>query len=104
MRGLIEEATHEMEDHDKGAMMDVVIIASAQRVEHYEIAAYGTMVTLAKSAGLTEIAELLGETLAEEKQTDEQLTKVAVSEVNPAWIAQARGENENQANSRRKTA
>ena len=89
MRGLIEEATHEMGDHDKGTMMDVVLIAAAQRVEHYEIAAYGTIVTLAKSAGQRELADLLGKTLDEEKKMDVELTRLAESEVNPAWIEEA---------------
>ena len=92
MRGLIEEATHEMEDHDKGEVMDVVIIGAAQRIEHYEIAAYGTMVTLAKSAGLKDIGELLGKTLDEEKKMDVELTRLAESEVNPAWIEECRSE------------
>lgn len=94
MRGLIEEATHEMEEHDKGALMDVVIIAAAQRIEHYEISAYGTMATLAKSAGMAELGELLGQTLAEEKRMDEELTQLAESEVNTAFIEEARGEGE----------
>ncbi|WP_270936817.1 ferritin-like domain-containing protein [Falsiroseomonas oryzae] len=94
MRGLIEEANHEMGDHDKGPMMDVVIIAAAQRIEHYEIAAYGTMVALAKAAGQDEIAKLLGQTLAEEKMTDEKLTEVAEREVNPTFIREARAEAE----------
>lgn len=92
MRGLVEEANHEMGDHDKGAAMDVVIIAAAQRVEHYEIAAYGTMATLAKSAGMRELGDLLGETLAEEKRMDEELTRIAESEVNLAWIEECRAE------------
>jgi ferritin-like metal-binding protein YciE len=91
MRGLIEEANHEMGDHEKGATMDVVIIAAAQRIEHYEIAAYGTMCALAKAAGEEELAQLLGQTLEEEKQTDEKLTEVAESEVNRAFIEEARG-------------
>jgi ferritin-like metal-binding protein YciE len=109
MRGLIEEANHEMGDHDKGPTMDVVIIAAAQRIEHYEIAAYGTMCALAKAAGEEELAQLLGQTLEEEKQTDEKLSDVAESEVNPAFIEQARnGEtesaNENKRGSGRRKA
>jgi len=98
MRGLVEEAQHEMQENDKGAMMDVVIIAAAQRIEHYEIAAYGTMATLAKSAGMEELGNLLGQTLAEEKRMDEELTKVAEEEVNMAFIEEARngGEEEEQ--------
>ena len=91
MRGLIEEATQEMQENDRGPMLDVILIAAAQRVEHYEIAAYGTLVTLAKAAGQAELAELLGQTLNEEKETDNKLTQVAESEVNPAFIEHARG-------------
>lgn len=94
MRGLVEEAQHEMGEHDKGAMMDVVLIAAAQRIEHYEIAAYGTMATLAKSAGQRELGELLGLTLDEEKRMDAELTRIAESEVNTAWIEEVRAEAE----------
>jgi ferritin-like metal-binding protein YciE len=94
MRGLIEEAQHEMEEHEKGPLMDVVIIAAAQRIEHYEISAYGTMATLAKSAGHADLGELLGQSLDEEKRMDEELSRIAESEVNPAFIQHARGEGE----------
>lgn len=94
MRGLIEEASHEMEENDRGAMMDVVLIAAAQRIEHYEIAAYGTMATLATSAGMTELGDLLGQTLDEEKRMDEELTRLAEAEVNMTFIAEARSEAE----------
>lgn len=110
MRGLVEEATHEMEENDRGEMMDVLIIAAGQRIEHYEIAAYGTMVSLAKAAGQPKLAELLAQTLAEEKATDEKLTQVAEAEVNPAFIQSAKGEptedtaNENRRSGRRKAS
>ncbi|WP_149535480.1 YciE/YciF ferroxidase family protein [Siccirubricoccus phaeus] len=91
MRGIIEEAQGELEDHDKGPLMDTVIIAGLQRVEHYEIAAYGTMTALAKACGQQELADLLAETLAEEKETDEKLSQLAESEVNPAAIQEGRG-------------
>ncbi|WP_237216326.1 ferritin-like domain-containing protein [Falsiroseomonas oryziterrae] len=97
MRGLIEEASHEIEENDRGAMMDVVLIAAAQRIEHYEIAAYGTMASLAKAAGMAELGEMLGQTLAEEKRMDEELTRLAESEVNMAFIEEARSEMEEQA-------
>jgi hypothetical protein len=51
MRGLVEEAQHEIEEHEKGPILDLVIVAGMQRIEHYEIAAYGTDVTLAKALG-----------------------------------------------------
>jgi ferritin-like metal-binding protein YciE len=90
MRGLVEEANHEMSEADRGPMMDVVIIAAAQRIEHYEIAAYGTMTALARAAGQEELATLLHRTLEEEKKMDEDLSTVAEAEVNQAWVAEAR--------------
>jgi len=76
MRGLVEEAQHELEEHDKGPILDLVIVAGMQRIEHYEIAAYGTDVALAKALGENEVAGLLSSTLEEEKQTDLKLTEV----------------------------
>lgn len=104
MRGLVEEAQHEMGEHDKGALMDVVLIAAAQRVEHYEIAAYGTMATLAKSAGQRELGDLLGQTLDEEKRMDAELTRIAEAEVNKAWIEECRAEEQEGANENRRGA
>jgi ferritin-like metal-binding protein YciE len=89
MRGLIEEAQGELEDHDKGPILDVVIVAAQQRMEHYEIAAYGTMASLAEAAGEKEVARLLAQTLKEEKQTDEKLTQLAEREINPTALAEA---------------
>lgn len=79
MRGLIEEATSQVEEIEKGPVLDAAIIGALQRVEHYEIAAYGTVATLAEAMGQDEVKELLGETLEEEKETDERLTGVAES-------------------------
>lgn len=92
MRGIIEEGQHELEDHDKGPLMDTLIVAAQQRMEHYEIASYGTMAALAKAAGQTEVAELLAQTLQEEKQTDEKLSQLAESELNPAMVEAAGGQ------------
>lgn len=86
MRGIIEEGQHELEDHDKGPLLDALIVAMQQRVEHYEIASYGTMVAMAKACGQQQLADLLAETLQEEKQTDEKLTQLAESEINPQAI------------------
>ncbi len=86
MRGLIEEAQGELEEHDKGELLDVVIVAAQQRIEHYEIAAYGTMVALARAAGEQEIADLLEATLREEKETDQRLTKLAEAELTPSML------------------
>jgi len=77
MKGLLEEAQESIEEIEQGPVLDVAIIAAAQRIEHYEIAAYGTVATLAESLGQSEIKNLLGQTLDEEKQTDELLTQVA---------------------------
>jgi len=88
MRGLVEEAQHEIEEHDgEGAILDLVIVAGMQRIEHYEIAAYGTGIAVAKALGEEEVAELLSETLEEEKQTDLKLTEVTQKSVMPAALA-----------------
>jgi ferritin-like metal-binding protein YciE len=65
-------------------VLDAALIAAAQRVEHYEIAAYGTARSFAQYLADEYAAELLGQTLDEEKSTDQQLTKIAESAVNPA--------------------
>ncbi len=77
MKGLIEEGQEILEEIEAGPVRDAAMIGAAQRMEHYEIAAYGTVTTLAKAMGQTEIAELLGQTLAEEKETDQKLTEVS---------------------------
>jgi ferritin-like metal-binding protein YciE len=76
MRGLVEEAQHEIEEHERGPILDLVIVAGMQRIEHYEIAAYGTDIALARALGEQEAVGLLSETLEEEKQTDLKLTEV----------------------------
>lgn len=102
MRGLIEEANHEMGDAERGPMMDVVIIAAAQRIEHYEIASYGTLAALARAAGQHDLGDLLHTTLEEEKRMDEELSRIAEEEVNPAWIADVREEEMASANENRR--
>src|SRR3984957_7623206 len=85
MRGLVEEAQHEIEEHDeKGSILDLVIVAGMQRIEHYEIAAYGTDVALAQALGEQEVVDLLTATLEEEKQTDLKLTEVTEQAIMPA--------------------
>jgi ferritin-like metal-binding protein YciE len=77
MQGLIEEGAETLsEDYEDGAM-DAALIGAAQRVEHYEIAAYGTARALAEALGENEHISLLTDTLEEEKQTDEKLTELA---------------------------
>lgn len=82
MAGLMKEAEAIMEECEPGAMCDAGIIAGAQKIEHYEIASYGTMRQFAETLQLTEAAKLLEQTLDEEKRSDEKLTEVAVSAVN----------------------
>jgi ferritin-like metal-binding protein YciE len=83
MEGLVEEAESIIEDTDAGtATRDVGLILAAQKVEHYEIATYGGLTQLAKTIGRDDIAELLGETLNEEKTADELLTEIAESHIN----------------------
>jgi ferritin-like metal-binding protein YciE len=77
MEGLVEEGSEVMEEDFEGSLMDAALIGAAQRVEHYEIAAYGTVCAFAEELGNTEAASLLNETLEEEKETDEKLTKLA---------------------------
>ncbi|HSZ60170.1 MAG TPA: ferritin-like domain-containing protein [Terriglobales bacterium] len=77
MEGLVKEGGEVMEEDFEGALMDAAIIGAAQRVEHYEIAAYGTVCEFAKILGESEQASLLQETLNEEKETDEKLTQLA---------------------------
>jgi ferritin-like metal-binding protein YciE len=90
MAGLIKEAEALMEESDEGVMRDAAIISAAQKVEHYEIASYGTLRTFAETLGLEEAVTLLETTLEEEKNADVKLTEVAVSTVN----IEAAGESE----------
>lgn len=83
MEGLVKEAQGVITDTDKGSMTrDVALIASSQKIEHYEIASYGTLRTLAGVLGLNEVADLLSQTLEEEKKTDVLLTQIAEGYVN----------------------
>lgn len=84
MEGLIKEAERKMGDCDAGPMCDANIISAAQKVEHYEIASYGTLHQFAVTLGLTKAADLILESLSEEYSADRKLTEVAVTEVNIA--------------------
>jgi len=79
MEGLLEEAEEIMESCEEGAMCDVGIISAAQKVEHYEIATYGTLCAFAKTLGEEEALALLQEILEEEKQADAKLSEIAES-------------------------
>lgn len=85
MAGLLEEADGIIEDTEAGTMIrDAALILAAQKVEHYEIATYGTLAVLAKTMGRDEVSDLLGQILANEKETDVALTTVAEGFINQA--------------------
>lgn len=93
MEGLVKEGESVVEETEEGSMTrDAGIIVSAQKVEHYEISAYGSLVQLAKTLGQDEVAEILQTTLDEEKETDELLTSIAENNIN--WEAEQEGETE----------
>jgi ferritin-like metal-binding protein YciE len=81
MKGLIEEGKKHMEELE-GSTLDAALIGAAQRVEHYEIAAYGTLATWADLLGHQDAKDLLGQTMEEEKEADEKLTGIA-GQINP---------------------
>ncbi|MDZ4753536.1 MAG: ferritin-like domain-containing protein [Phycisphaerae bacterium] len=77
MEGLIEEGSEVLGEDGVEAGIDTALIAAAQKVEHYEISAYGTAVALAERLGNTQVAKLLNATLAEEKDADKKLSRIA---------------------------
>ena len=87
--GIIEEGKSVMEEDFDAQTMDACLIAGGQRAEHYEMAAYGTLVAWAKAMGHTEAAELLEEILEEEKAADEKLTELAEGGINQAAADEA---------------
>jgi ferritin-like metal-binding protein YciE len=93
MEGLIKEGSETIKEDFTDGVMDAAIIGAAQRVEHYEIAAYGTAREFAELLGENEHASLLQQTLDEEKETDQKLTELA-QEINPK--AAQRGESEDE--------
>ncbi|MEO7976957.1 ferritin-like domain-containing protein [Flavobacterium sp.] len=82
MEGLIEEGKGIIEETEIGVVRDAGIISAAQKIEHYEIATYGTLRQFAETLGFEEAAALLEETLDEEKGADKKLTEVAVNAIN----------------------
>ncbi len=81
MKGLISEAQERIEANEDGALADSAMICAAQKVEHYEIAGYGTLKAWADELGLEDVAALLQETLQEEKEADHKLTDIGVKVV-----------------------
>lgn len=91
MQSLIEEGQQMLAEADEGPTRDALLIAAAQKVEHYEMAAYGTAKTFANLLGHSEASDLLERTLDEEKETDSRLTRIAESVSNPQAAGPARG-------------
>jgi ferritin-like metal-binding protein YciE len=83
MMGIIKEGSELLQEDFEGAVMDAAIISAAQRVEHYEVAAYGCVRDWAQLLGEGEASQLLEKTLEEEEETDQKLTEIARNEVNP---------------------
>ena len=97
MEGLTKEGDSVVEETQDGTeTRDAGIIMAAQKVEHYEIATYGTLVVFAKTLGMTEAADILVETLKEEKDTDERLTGLAEGNINQAAERETNEESEDE--------
>jgi len=94
MLGIVEEGADLIKEHDKGAALDAGIIAGAQRAEHYEIAAYGSVMAWAKALGHDDVAELLSASLEEEKAADQKLTELAEAGLNEAAASGSESEDE----------
>jgi len=89
MKGLVKEGEEFINAKGQPEVKDAGLIGAAQRVEHYEMAGYGTVRTLAKGLGLNDIAEMLQKTLDEEGAADEKLTAIAEGNVNPTATSMA---------------
>jgi ferritin-like metal-binding protein YciE len=89
MEGLVEEAKEMMEEIITPEVLDAAMIAAAQKVEHYEIASYGSVQALAEALGHKEAARLLEQTLEEEKKADQKLNQIALSGVNQSALKAA---------------
>ena len=92
MAGIVEEGSEKLQEDMEDAVLDACLIAAAQKVEHYEISAYGTAIAWAEALQLSDVAEVLQETLAEEKAADEKLTALAEAGINEAASAGAEEE------------
>jgi ferritin-like metal-binding protein YciE len=81
MEGLVEEGKEVLEEDGEPSLIDAALIGAAQRVEHYEMAAYGTTRAMAETLGHKSVVKLLQQTLGEERSADEKLTMIAETEV-----------------------
>jgi ferritin-like metal-binding protein YciE len=96
MEGLVEEGSEMLSNKGEEAVIDAGIIAAAQRVEHYEIAAYGSARAMAQLLGHDDVVQLLQQTLDEEKAADKKLTDIVEEEVYPHAMESAQSDNEDQ--------
>jgi len=96
MEGLIEEGKEILEEEGRSAVIDAALIGAAQRVEHYEIAAYGTVKAIAEHLGLDKVVKLLDATLEEEGEADKKLTAISLEEVLPATDSSEEEEEEDE--------
>ncbi|MGE5861817.1 MAG: ferritin-like domain-containing protein [Ignavibacteria bacterium] len=94
MEGIIQEGKTMMQELDKSETLDAALIAAAQKVEHYEIASYGTVRTYAQQLNLKNAANLLQETLEEEAATNEKLNDLAINQVNIEAMSGSKDENQ----------
>jgi ferritin-like metal-binding protein YciE len=92
MQGLVDEAREHLEADLTPELLEVMLVADLQKIEHFEIAAYGSARAHAEALGMEEAAELLEQTLEEEKETDALLNQVAEEEVNPSAVSDAEEE------------
>ncbi|MDB6016017.1 MAG: ferritin-like protein [Pedosphaera sp.] len=92
MKGILEEASEIMSQKADPSVLDAALVGAAQKVEHYEIASYGTIVQWAKEMGREDIKNLLGQTLDEEEKADQKLTELATTSINRKALAAADGE------------
>jgi ferritin-like metal-binding protein YciE len=102
MQGIVSEGSQVLREDYEDGLMDSAIIGAAQRVEHYEIAAYGTVLEFAKLLGENEAESLLSETLEEEKETDRKLTQLATQINQQALEGVPAGESDSESESRPK--
>jgi len=96
MQGILEEGADVIKEEDKGTALDAALIAGAQRAEHYEMAAYGTLMAWANALGHDDVAELLSMTLEEEKAADEKLSMLAEAGINAAAAEGSEDEDEDE--------
>lgn len=94
MKGLVEEGGEAIEDNEKGPARDAALIVGAQKVEHYEMVAYGSLSAFAKLLGHDTHVDLLNQTLEEERNADDTLNKIATETVNASALGMSESETE----------